>query len=832
MSARLTLFKVPRLTSSLGSRGGGRQVTVLLHSLIDKVYSRPKDKTPCILVGPLAPRDQGSRGTPSVSRAEIIALDLDHSSVTDEILSHLERLGVSHVAWETASSTPESPRWRVILPLAAPMAPSLYPHAYKALADVLDPSWERTMSIDPACARASQKAILPTLTKDGREPALVDRSDGAPLDLAADWLAAALQGRLRASQEQGALERPRTSRDRQPEAMRAFNELYEDLEDLSRAYGAAMGCTYRREASGAYTWVGADGTEATPGGVVPSTAVAGAYVDFYGSSPLVGRVVYPFDILMAQSRLHAGVPLTEAMPSDDAAFRRATQGTLAPVAEDPRVRKRVEDNRITLLKEAAVGMAQEALREATAQVQGAESGPGSPGYLASLLVDSVGKSKRAEANDREAGLIARHSLILKEIVRNRRTGGYMRELPDGSREYLDDDSTDLLFSEVLAECGPIGAINKNRRRMILNLTTAGARVIDPLVEYLEDAEADWRANPVTRLTEEDGGLHPGAEDTYLNRLYFSSFVRAIAARALHPGVRWDHMMILQGAQARGKTSTLRALSGDTLLPGEGLFNEFDPRSLLGNEGIVHGVYTRLSGGSVAVTDEMSALGSEEASAALKSFISRTSWSAVGKYQVLPTHQRVGFVTAGTTNAARFLPPDDGIRRYMVYEMTVPQDEVVTDLIAPNSPLARALLGEATAWVKDTMAVATRAERAPGVTDQVAEARAVETLGRRLGAPFLPGGVAFEAHVAQASRFAALPEVEEALIACASFGLPSGGWVSIEAQELNSALERVGHKLGSPMVRSAVQFYVDRLGGRRTARRTLLPAELIDAEDLV
>lgn len=838
------LTRVPNLRSPLTTRGRATEVCVPLHFLISRTYVRPKDKTPCILVGPLFPRDSGSRGRASLRSVSVVALDLDTGMRVNDVLSKLRDFGVSHVAWETFSSTPIAPRWRIVVPLSTPLNPALYPHVYATLARVLSP---QPGDFDLACMRPLQKAVLPTRTQDGRDPELRDY-EGQPLDISADWLAPALQEQLTEAQAAGKLGRTRVSRDQQPALIRAFNEVYEDLADLAEPYAELMGCRYLPVEPQGWTWVGADGTTASPRGVVPSTSVPGAVVDFYASSPLSGRVNFPFDVVLAQARLHAGVPLAEAMPDDPTVFKRATAELLEVVQTDPRVQHRQAELTRELLTEPSPKEVAQSLKRAQEQAfqaakgrltKGGESSgsatpqEGAPGYLATLLIRSVGKKSRESATDHEACLIARHSMTLRDVVRHRRTGAYIWTPPSGERQVLDDDATDALFEQVLTECGPIVTISRARRRTILNLTTRDARVIDPFTAFLGKAADDWRKHPEVRLTSAEGGIHPGAENTYLNRLYFASFVRSIAARNLHPGVRWDHMFILQGDQARGKTSLLRALSGETLLDGESLFNEFDPRSLLANEGNVHSLYTRLSGGSLAVTDEMAALESEEASAALKSFLTRTAWSAVGKYQVLPTHQKVGFVIAGTSNAARFLPADGGIRRYLVYPMLPTSDPQVLDLVATHSALAYSLLGEATAWVQDVVSQARREaqEASPELTSEAVEARAVEALGWALGAPFLPEGEAFEAHVQHASGFAALPEVEEALIACASFGIPSGNWVAVEMQELNSALERVGLRLSAPRVRAAIQFYVERLGGRQTSRRTLLPVGLLDEAEV-
>lgn len=797
----LPLTRVASITTPLTASGRPRVLDAYVSDFVARVYKKSKEKTPCVLPGVLAPRNQASRGPIEMAYTTHLILDLDHVTDLGRLRDSLQGL-VAHAGWETYSSQETVTRLRLVIPLCERLEPSLYPIAYKAVADYLLPGWESDGSVDLACARPTQKAVLPCTLASGRDP-LTWYEDGPALSLDAEWLAPSLEARMQAWKEQRrtASRRPRESQD---PAVRAFNEVYEDLSLLSAAYGESMGCTYEPSRNGSWTWVGADGTRATEGGVVPSTAVDGAYVDFYGSSPLVGRVIFPFDILMAQSRLHQGLPYEEVMPKADNLFKAAASALADTVSSDPRVASRVDENSSEALT--APSSASTAVKVPQVEDVGDLS-------LAAVLQARRGKSKDKELTDAECGIVAERSVALRSVWRLR-GGLYYRDTPSGAVP-LTDDEQEVLFQDVLAECGPVERISGSRRRAILALVSREeGRDRDPFRDLLEASADEWRASGEVRLTDEDGGITPGAEPTELNRVYFATLVRSIAARTLFPGIRYEHVTVLQGGQSAGKTSLATAMSGEYLL-GSSLTQGVTAQALrrIDSETERHSTMTRLSQGSVALLDEVSEVRDPEVSAALKTLTSSTSWSATGKYKVSPTSQPLTFVLVGTTNSSAFLPADGGIRRYNVYEITRGDDPVVTEIIAPGSALCRSLLGEAAAWVQDTYSNAVEAARVGGLDEDTAHRSALEILSRRLNAPLRSGGTLYREHLAQASRFATMGEVVYALRSCAEAGFPdTDGSVSVDPRTLAMALQGVGLVPGSSSVRMALEFHVYRLGG--------------------
>jgi P4 family phage/plasmid primase-like protien len=65
--------------------------------------------------------DGGGRRNADLRAATAMVLDCDTGIDPASVLAALAEAGAAHAFWETKRSTPEQPRWRVVLPLAAPL---------------------------------------------------------------------------------------------------------------------------------------------------------------------------------------------------------------------------------------------------------------------------------------------------------------------------------------------------------------------------------------------------------------------------------------------------------------------------------------------------------------------------------------------------------------------------------------------------------------------------------------------------------------------------------------------------------------------------------------
>jgi predicted P-loop ATPase len=133
---------------------------------------------------------------------------------------------------------------------------------------------------------------------------------------------------------------------------------------------------------------------------------------------------------------------------------------------------------------------------------------------------------------------------------------------------------------------------------------------------------------------------------------------AAARRIYQPGTKFDHMLVLEGEQDIGKSTTLRILSTfgkdleDTYLCEDLSFHDIDkPNSI-----------TKLQGKLIVEFSELKGM-DKTADAILKGWITTQVDEIVKKYESYPTKYPRQFVLAGTTNDDDWLRDSTGNRRY-------------------------------------------------------------------------------------------------------------------------------------------------------------------------
>jgi hypothetical protein len=170
-------------------------------------------------------------------------------------------------------------------------------------------------------------------------------------------------------------------------------------------------------------------------------------------------------------------------------------------------------------------------------------------------------------------------------------------------------------------------------------------IISPVRHYLEALQWDGHARINSWLTE-----YCGAEDRPLTRKMGAAWLVSAVARALQPGCKADHALVLEGRQGAGKSSALRTLAGEAWF--------FDGLHDLHSKDASAG----LRGKWIVELPELSAMRRSDVEA-VKAFLSRTEERfrpAYGRSEVIEP-RRVVF--AGTTNRADYLSDDTGNRRF-------------------------------------------------------------------------------------------------------------------------------------------------------------------------
>lgn len=171
---------------------------------------------------------------------------------------------------------------------------------------------------------------------------------------------------------------------------------------------------------------------------------------------------------------------------------------------------------------------------------------------------------------------------------------------------------------------------------------------NPIAEWLETLK--WDGTPRTR------GLLPlflGATESDYNTEVIELFMRGAIARALKPGTKFDHMIVLVGKQGIGKSTFLRRLAHTSAW-----FND-NFNTIEGDNAV-----EKLRGMWMVEMAELLSVKKAKEVEAVKSFVTSTVDTIRPKY-ARETEQRPRVcVFAGTTNDMDFLSDPTGNRRFI------------------------------------------------------------------------------------------------------------------------------------------------------------------------
>jgi hypothetical protein len=168
----------------------------------------------------------------------------------------------------------------------------------------------------------------------------------------------------------------------------------------------------------------------------------------------------------------------------------------------------------------------------------------------------------------------------------------------------------------------------------------------PVIDMLDHLKHDG----VPRI---DGWLstYLGADDTPLNRAIGKIFLVAAVRRVRQPGIKFDQIMVLEGAQGSGKSTALQILAGDGLHSDQEILNADGKAQMELMEGKWIYELGELVGLSKAEVNKV------------KAFASRTHDTARMAYGRTATTRARQAVFVGTTNEDRYLRDTTGNRRF-------------------------------------------------------------------------------------------------------------------------------------------------------------------------
>lgn len=599
----------------------------------------PKDMTrvPGLLMGSLT-ADGPRRASTVVSRSAVV-LDCDGGAVADLPARVAAALpGTEALLWRTASSTPDDPRWRVVIPLARDVSAVRYPLVGRAVADLLPGvPWDQT------CHQA-ERAVLVPLSATG-EPVAYERIPGVPLD--PEMLPSAPADPVpSAGKAPSARRDPRTI----PGAVGAFNRAF----DLARA-AEAFDLPYAPTDDPAM-WRHVEASGAGLHEVAP-----GLWHDFHASSPTHGQTLSTFDLVrehlygsQGPLELDLGVPEgtpVQSLPSHEAMLQHA--------AGLPDVQTEMAREMLAPIDDAAPAPA-----VATA-APAAEPAPAAP--AATFTVEACEaacepRSPRAGTrrvdHPRTAAAIAGLDPLMATLGRSVLTGaiGWSEPPPwrEGDAQALAllrrtgvaplEDGDMAHVQQHLARTYAGAGVPEAHARLIIGLAAdAPGRRVDPLTEYLDRLEWDG----VSRI---DSAL-PGTQDDPWARLAVRRSMIAAVARAFDPGCQVDTSLVLVGPQGTRKSSWVRWLAGPFTV-GLGPVGEKD--TLIE----AHGAW-------IVEADEgfrTARMGARDADR-LKSFLTTRIDTFRLPYGRSAVTRARRFVVWGTTNDEEMLSRDEGTRRW-------------------------------------------------------------------------------------------------------------------------------------------------------------------------
>lgn len=243
---------------------------------------------------------------------------------------------------------------------------------------------------------------------------------------------------------------------------------------------------------------------------------------------------------------------------------------------------------------------------------------------------------------RKLGVECRHDLF-----RRRNLVGH-HELQEFAGEF--SDQAEVLLRKFIRQQFGFDPGKEHVKDAVLELCADNR--FDPLLDYL-DSLPPW--DGVERL---DRWLHTylGAEDNAYTRQAGATWLLAAIARAKQPGVKFDHMLVLVGAQGVGKSTALRILAGDDLFTDANFLGARDTREVL----------EATEGAWIVECAELAGMRRKDAET-LKHEITKQEDKgrpAYGRHTITVPRR---FVLAGTTNSGRFLQDDTGNRRFWPVE---------------------------------------------------------------------------------------------------------------------------------------------------------------------
>lgn len=533
------------------------------------------------------------------------ALTLDADKADRDLIENVAALGVAGVAHSTWSSTPDEPRWRVVLPLARTVDGDEFQQITAWFMEYLG-----VEQFDPASRRPAQMMFWPA-TPQGTEGERIAQVFNGPLINPDKVLAKVASSPVNLP----LLNTNRTKRD--PLTLEGtpggINRAYlGDLEGFIDAYDLP----YDKVDSNRWRLRGTT----SMAGFGPIEGSEGLYYSHHANDPAWGEAVSLFDLY----RLHRYSHLDEGCAST------------TPVNRRPSHQKACDDlvNDERLLRE---------MLTSTGEISGDDDGlPETAEWMLALTRSSRTGLITDDLYNWE--LIADHDPVFREVYWDGMASAPLwtadppwRSLANGGPEVSVADRNSLhLHLERRFSVRPTAKVIDS-----LLDDRAIRRWRHPVKDFLESLEWDGTPRVETCL--------PGVVHTEYTRLVARKVMAAAVARVMSPGIKSDHMLILHGGEGLGKTWWIERMSA-------GWSSTLGP---LGAKDTLLSAHRSW----IVNADESHTLRKADADT-LKEFLTRTVDVFRSPYERAAVAHPRQFVFWATTNDETFLRQQEGNRRYL------------------------------------------------------------------------------------------------------------------------------------------------------------------------
>jgi len=543
---------------------------------------------------------EGKRGNGYVLGRSMLTLDMDYA--TPDIWEQIEALyDWICCAYSTHKSTPESPRLRLVIPLAREVSEDEYPALGRMVAKEVGIDLFDDTTYEP-----SRLMYWPSTSADGEY--LFHEKDGELLDpdvyLAryADWRDTAMWPPSKRQSE--VLER-RLKQQQDPLAKGGVVGAFCKAYSMEAAIETFLAGVYEPSAmAGRYDYIPAD---SSAGLVIYDGKFAYSH---HATDPVCGKLLNAFDLV----RLHKFSDLDEK-----ASFKAMSDFAV----KDEQVKAKLALERQT---------------QATADFADEDN------WQSQLELDKTGSVKDTLTN---ISTIMRFDPNLQPIVFNQFKNmiDVIGELPWPQVKPGWSD-TDLACAKLYFE-RVYGIWSPTKFKDALLGVVSVERLYHPVKEYLSELSWDGIERLDTLLID-----YLGAEDTPYVRSVTRKTLAAAVARIYQPGVKFDSILVLNGAQGIGKSMLFARLGGrwysDSLSISD-MKDKTAPEKLQG--------YWILELGELAGMKKVDV-------ETVKSFISRTDDKYRQSYGVVVESHPRSCIIVGTTNSdGGFLRDITGNRRF-------------------------------------------------------------------------------------------------------------------------------------------------------------------------